>query len=141
MSSSTNPEYCYCHASRCGARSLTRMYDRHLEPAGISISQFAILAILGKRPGMKSANLATRMVMERSTLVRALKPLRDAGFVQCETTGEGRSLALSLSPLGAEKFAEAMPLWIEAQKEFEESFGLRRAQKLRNEVLATATVF
>ncbi len=136
MDTSLKPEFCYCQASRRSARLLSRIYDRHLAPAGISISQFTILAILKRLPGLLVADLARQIVMERTTLVRALNPLREAGFVQSEATGVGRSLALSLSRRGADKIAEAMPLWIDAQREFEQLFGTARAETLRNELLA-----
>jgi DNA-binding MarR family transcriptional regulator len=110
------------------------MYDRHLAPSGISISQYAILATLKREPHLLVAELADRMVMERTTLVRALRPLREAGYVESGAAGSGRSLALSLSEQGLQKVAEAMPLWDAAQKEFEEAFGAKRAMRLRKEM-------
>lgn len=69
--------------------------------------------------------------MERTTLVRALRPLQDAGFVESEPSGTGRSLALTLSPSGRQKAAQAFPLWSKAQQEFETMFGVRNAKALR----------
>lgn len=138
MATSTVSNSCYCQASRRSARALSRIYDRHLAPAGISISQFSILTILESEQSMVVADLMARMVMERTTLVRALKPLRAAGFVVSDKAGTGRTLALSLSAQGSRKVAEAMPLWQAAQQEFEQSFGLERGKKLRTELLAAS---
>lgn len=133
MEAPIRPSLCYCQATRRSARYLTRMYDRHLVPAGISISQYAILAALQREPHLLVAELAGRMVMERTTLVRALNPLREAGLVESGATGSGRRLALSLSQRGLKKVAEARPLWEAAQKEFEKEFGVKRAMRLRKE--------
>jgi DNA-binding MarR family transcriptional regulator len=138
MKARIQPSLCYCQASRRSSRHLTRTYDRHLAPAGISISQYAILATLERDPDLLVAELADRMVMERTTLVRALKPLRQAGYVLSGQVGSGRSLALSLSPHGLKKLAEARPLWNAAQNEFEKAFGVQRAVRLRKEMLAAS---
>ena len=55
---SIKPEFCYCQASRRGARLMSRIYDRHLAPAGISISQFSILSRIARQPGVLIADLA-----------------------------------------------------------------------------------
>ncbi len=138
MEALIQPTLCYCQASRRSARYLTRTYDRHLAPAGISVSQYAILIALEREPDLLVAELAERMVMERTTLVRALQPLRQAGYVVSGQAGSGRSLALSLSSRGLKKVTEARPLWDAAQNEFEGSFGVRRAVKLRKEMLAAS---
>ncbi len=134
MEAPVRPGLCYCQAIRRSARYLTRMYDRHLASAGISISQYSILATLQSEPHLLVAALADRMVMERTTLVRALRPLREAGLVESGAGGSGRSLALSLSQRGLKKVAETRPLWEAAQKEFENVFGARRAMRLRKEM-------
>jgi DNA-binding MarR family transcriptional regulator len=140
MHSPTVSDVCYCQAGRRGARSMSRIYDRHLAPAGISISQFGILTQLEHEPNQSIVALAERMVMERTTLVRALKPLREAGWVASAPTGAGRTLALALSKQGREKVVEAMPLWRAAQQEFEQAFGAERGAKLRTELWAVSRI-
>jgi DNA-binding PadR family transcriptional regulator len=73
--------------------------------------------------------------------VRALKLLRDAGFVQGRAAGTGRSQAFVLSESGLEKLEEAKPYWIDAQLEFEERFGRARARQLREELLAVSAAY
>lgn len=88
---------------------------------------------------MLVADLSERMVMERTTLVRALKPLREAGLVVSgKAAGMGRSLTLALSEEGTQKVAQAMPLWQAAQQEFEQSFGIERSEQLRGELWAVS---
>lgn len=133
----SGPDLCHCFAQRRSARALSRLYDRHLAAAGLNASQFTILSILERHPGVKIADLAKIMVMERTTLVRALKPLQAAGFIGSET-GEHGALRLSASAAGLKKIADATPHWKRAQAEFEAAFGSDRAARLREDALAAA---
>jgi DNA-binding MarR family transcriptional regulator len=106
-----------------------------LAPAGLTVSQFSILGLLKARGPLKIAELADRLIMERTSLVRALKPLQAAGWVVAERSDNGRAFDVTLSPSGLEKFAEAKPLWAEAQAAFEGEVGRDRAIRLRDEIL------
>ena len=122
---------CHCHATRRCARAVTRLYDRHLAPAGLSISQFSILSLLGQYPGIKCLDLADRMVMERTTLVRALKSLQDKGLVLARPAEGCRAFGLSLTDEGELAVADAKPLWEAAQADFEKTFGRDQSRRLR----------
>ena len=130
------PEFCYSLASRRGSRHLTRLYDRYLAPAGITSSQFSILGFLGQTPGMTVVELADEMVMERTTMVRALEPLQRSGLVVKGSEPKGRAVAYFLTKIGIEKFNDACPLWEAAQREFEKEFGERQAASLRKQLLS-----
>jgi DNA-binding MarR family transcriptional regulator len=129
------PELCYALAARKTARRLSRLYDSHLTPTGLSISQFSILAVLLTDGRLKIMELAQTLIMERTSLVRALKPLQAAGWVIAKRPGGGHSFDVMLTPLGMEKVAEAMPLWESAQAAFEDEVGPDRAIRLRDETL------
>src|SRR3954447_4935417 len=66
---------CNCFALRQAARRVTQIYERHLGAVGLTAAQFTILAKLARKPRLPMADLADAMVMERTTLVRAMKPL------------------------------------------------------------------
>jgi DNA-binding MarR family transcriptional regulator len=122
---------CHCLAVRRNARYLTRLYDRHLAAAKVSISQFSILALIHERPGISIADLADAMVMERTTLVRALKPLQQEGFISSHPHGPRAALSLLLSAAGSRKLKECEPFWKAAQHEHEHHLGLDRAISIR----------
>lgn len=134
-------DLCHCLAVRRNARYLTRLYDRHLSSADVSISQFSILALVYERPGILIAELAEAMVMERTTLVRALKPLQLEGFVSSHAQGPRAALSLSLSVSGVAKLKECEPFWQAAQQEHERELGRDRAVSIRaslNEVVRSS---
>lgn len=129
------PDLCHCLAARRSARYLTRIYDRYLLPTGLSVSQFSILSLIEHHGKVRTADLAKLMVMERTTLVRALKPLQSAGWVKSEIPDGSAASEFSLSRQGVRKVAEARPLWEDAQRAFEAHFGQERAASLRRDTL------
>ena len=130
---------CNCFAVRQAARHVTKLYERHLAEAGLTSAQFSILGALSEARVMTMAELASVLVMDRTTLLRAMKPLQREDLLQSSSSLEDpRQLVFSLSPAGARKFKEALPLWKKAQEEFEVEVGEREAARLRRSLLAIA---
>lgn len=129
------PDLCHCLAARRNARYLTRLYDRHLAPASLTVSQFSILGVINSAPGISIADLAKSMVMERTTLVRALKPLQSVGYIRSFKESGTAAIQLELSASGSAKLAEAEPFWEAAQNEREEQIGELQAVHIRNALL------
>ncbi|RQR75422.1 MULTISPECIES: MarR family winged helix-turn-helix transcriptional regulator [unclassified Burkholderia] len=128
---------CNCLALRQAARFVTQLYERHLAPVGVTAAQFSIMANLSRRPGLLMSELADRLVMDRTTLLRALKPLQRDGFVAAAAAEhDARAHALSLTKLGERTYAQAKVAWQAAQDEFETQFGQGRAQALRDELFS-----
>ncbi|HEY1998916.1 MarR family winged helix-turn-helix transcriptional regulator [Paraburkholderia sp.] len=124
-----------CFAIRQAARYVSQLYDRHLAPVGLTITQFSIMNKLRRAGSMTMRQLADAMVMERTTLVRALQPLQRDGLVSGRNaTSRGRGLSLSLTPDGQARFAAARLCWRAAQGDFERRFGAERAALLRGEL-------
>lgn len=121
---SSRNDFCNCFAARQAARALTRSYERHLAPSGLTSSQFSILVVLEDLPGIGMRELAEEMVMDRTSLVRALKPLQRDGFVAVAASAEDpRQNVYMLTPAGVAKSAHAGELWAKAQAEFVSKFG------------------
>lgn len=129
------PYQCYCLASRRSARYITRLYESHFEPTGITSSQFSILSLLQHEPALTVSELSKAMEMERTTMVRTLKPLKSLGYIEEGADRQGRAVTLNLSASGAAKIEQAEPYWKAAQLAFEESVGLDEATRLRGMML------
>ena len=128
---------CNCFALRQAARYVTQLYERHLAPVGLTAAQFSLLAKLSRRENWTMVELAESMVMDRTTLVRAMKPLqRDDLIVTGSAEYDSRTHVFNLSDAGRAKFAQARELWRLAQDEFESSYGATRAKALRKELFA-----
>ncbi|MDR3099024.1 MAG: MarR family winged helix-turn-helix transcriptional regulator [Paraburkholderia sp.] len=137
MAKRVNREECNCFALRQAARFVTQLYERHLSQAGLTAAQFTILSRLAGRPDATAAELADELVMDRTTLVRALKPLQRDGLVLAFAAGhDARTLAYRLSASGARRFEKAHVLWREAQAEFGQYMKRDRSKALRAELFA-----
>lgn len=131
-SMATRIDLCNCFAARQAARAITRTYERHLAPSGLTSSQFTLLVLLEDRPGIGMRELSEDMVMDRTSLVRALKPLQRDGFVAvAPSVDDSRQNVYLLTPAGHEKAAQAGELWATAQAEFEAKFGVAAATATR----------
>jgi DNA-binding MarR family transcriptional regulator len=139
MKALTPLDLCNCFAVRQAARHVTKLYERHLAGAELTSAQFSILEILGEAKQMTMAQLASLLVMDRTTLLRAIKPLQRDDFVNSRAGDDDpRQLVFFLTPAGERKLKQARPLWAKAQEEFEAEVGVREAAQLRRSLLALA---
>ena len=114
---------CTCHLLRRLARRVTQDYDRAVAPAGLTITQYSLLQHLRHRPGASASDLAQRLGMERTTLLRTLKPVVRAGLARYRNSDAGRSAELEVTPRGLQRLRQAKPLWTAAQAAFEARVG------------------
>ena len=109
---------CVCLNTQRAARAVARRYDAALRPAGLTSGQFSILAALNQDAAVSIGVLADGLGLERTTLTRNVAPLEKAGLVRSgAAAGDKRVRGLSLTALGREKLALAVPLWSAAQRD------------------------
>lgn len=123
-----------CFAVRQAARRISQFYERYLSRAGVTPSQYSILALLRERPGVTMAMLSAALVIERTALLRALKPLVGAALVTGRIEPRCRRQTFALTAQGETKIAEAQVHWLAAQEAFEQRFGSAQAARLRDEL-------
>jgi len=125
-------EECTCFAVRSAARHVTQLYDQLLAPTGLRVTQFSVLAKL-KRTGPLAINaLADHMVMDRTTLGRAVQPLERAGLIRIEPApSDRRAKELHLTKAGEKRLQAGLKAWSRAQARFDAAFGAKRAAELR----------
>jgi DNA-binding MarR family transcriptional regulator len=120
---------CTCLRLRRAARRVTQIYDHLLEPAGVTVTQFSLLAQLygasrGGDKGLSIGVLAERMVMDPTTLNRNLKPLLAQGLVKDGADPEDRRVRfVSITEKGRMTLQTAVPFWRRAQAQVEETLG------------------
>lgn len=107
---------CTCLRLRKTTRRVTQIYDRILEPAGLSIAQFSLLAQLMEGRGLSIGALAEALVTDPTTLTRNLKPLLDRGLLRVfEDPQDRRRRLIYLTDAGRAAVPIAYPLWRKAQ--------------------------
>jgi DNA-binding MarR family transcriptional regulator len=139
MKTLTRLDLCNCFAARQAARHVTKLYERHLAEAELTSAQFSILVAVDEAGEMTMNELAKVLVMDRTTLLRAIKPLqRDELMISRSAADDARQLVFSLSAAGARRLKKAFPLWTKAQREFEAVIGPGEAARMRRDLLALA---
>ncbi len=123
---------CDCLAIRQAARQITQLYDRYLSRESLSANQYAILRKLSRFEGLSISHLALSMVMDATSVSRAIKPLVRDGLISVRTDQDARTRKLELTEAGRVRLKSATVLWQRAQDEFEAAFGPKEAQHLRH---------
>ena len=114
---------CYCINLRRATNAITEQYDRQLEPLNLTVSQFSLLINLSQLGVCSVSDLANYVGLQRTTLVRSLKPLFALNYIK-DTAKEGkRKREIQLTSFGKNILEQANPLWQKAQDEIEQKIG------------------
>jgi DNA-binding MarR family transcriptional regulator len=125
-------DQCNCFAVRKASRQISRLYDSHLEPSGLRITQFLTLAALREVGSTPVNSLAERLDIERTAMGKMVGFLERDGFVTIKPSPtDGRSRLVELTKEGRRLHERAAPLWQEAQREFEQLNGADNVLALR----------
>jgi DNA-binding MarR family transcriptional regulator len=117
------------------------VYDAHLARAGLTTTQFSILRTLQRRHGrMPLAEMAADLVFERTSLYRALAPMRRAGLVSVRRGTDRRVKEVELTTQARRSIAEALPHWAAAQRAVLDRFGRGSWPELVTELTRLTTV-
>src|ERR1044071_4052399 len=92
-------ENCVCFNLRRVTRMVTQFYDSEMRRHGIRPTQGTILASLMARENWNMAELSDWLGMERTTLVRNLRPLQRDGLVRA-LGGHGNRVELAITAKG-----------------------------------------
>ncbi len=129
---------CTCANIRRASRAVTQAYDTALHPSGLRATQFTVLAKLAAAQEITIGDLAKRMLMDRTTLTRNLRPLERDGLIHIGVGEDRRSRELTLTEAGQDALGRALPLWRAAQKRIVTSLGDPRWRRLLDDLSAAA---
>lgn len=131
---------CNCFAVRQAARHVTKLYESYLAQVELTSAQFSILGALAEAGPLTMVDLASALGMDRTTLLRAMKPLQRESLLKSSAgAADPRQLVFTLTAAGERKVKEALPLWGKAQAAFEAQIGTREAANLRRSLLMLST--
>jgi DNA-binding MarR family transcriptional regulator len=119
-------ENCACFNVRRVARVITQFFDAEVGRRGIRPTQTPILAALNARNGWSMAELSDWLGMERTTLLRNLRPLQRDGLVCVTGGGRGGHVELSITEKGRAALAKLLPAWRSAQNKVIATLGKER---------------
>lgn len=109
------PTICNCINLRRASQAITEFYDEMLAASGLKISQHLLLRNILRLGPVSVSSLALEIRLDRTTIVRNLKPLEEKGFIIDVATKGTRNRQLKLTDKGLEILEMAAPMWLEAQ--------------------------
>jgi DNA-binding MarR family transcriptional regulator len=119
-------ENCVCFNLRKATRMVTQFYDAEMRRHGIRPTQGTILAALNARESWSMAELSECLGMDRTTLVRNLRPLQRDGLVQALGGGHGNRVELAITAKGRKQIEKLAPAWKSAQSAAVKTLGEKR---------------
>lgn len=114
---------CNCLNIRRASQSVTEVYDEYLAPSNLKVGQFSLLRHINQAGPINVSDLAVIMRLDRTTLVRNLKPLEKSGLIEDISAEGSRNRQLKLTQAGIKSYEYAEELWGKAQSFFEEYLG------------------
>jgi DNA-binding MarR family transcriptional regulator len=119
-------ENCVCFNLRWVTRVVTQFFDAEMRRHGIRPTQGSILLALNAKESWSMAELSDWLGMDRTTLVRNLRPLQRDGLAQAVGGGRGGRVELSITAKGRKKIKESQPAWRSAQSTAVKTLGEQR---------------
>lgn len=105
-------------------RVMSQIYDAYLAPVGIKTSQFSILRAIDYFHMTTNRQLQEALILDQTSLTRALKPLIRDGYIVVSIDAEDRrQKQLVLSTKGSALLAAALDEWNKAQAHVSERLG------------------
>jgi len=114
-----------CLASRVRLldRTVVSVFNDALREHGLLVTQMNLLVAISKMESPTVADLASFLLLERSTLSRNLKRMEARGWISKIAGEDGRTLALDITEAGRALLRAAYPDWQAAQETVEDLLG------------------
>lgn len=127
---------CLCLHVQRAARALARRFDEALRPLGLTNGQFSLMMSLNRPEPPDMTSVAALLVMDRTTLTAALKPLERRGLITVTPDrADRRSRRLTLTSQGKTLLASAVPVWEKTHQHLESQFKDGDVDRLRSSLL------
>lgn len=104
---------CYCMNFRRMANTLTKFYNSKLAAADLTANQLSLLSDIKSIQPCNRSELARCARLDRTTVIRNLKPLREKGLIE----ENQQDSSICLSPLGFQAVESGYRIWVQAQEE------------------------
>jgi DNA-binding MarR family transcriptional regulator len=131
-------ENCVCFNLRWVSRAFSQFFVAQLGQHGLLPTQTPILGLLAARPESTMAEVSDWLCMDRTTLVRNLRPLERDGLVKANGKGRGHKVILSLTPKGLDALHKFLPDWQVAQQKVIKTLGKERWTQILRDLEAAA---
>ena len=108
---------------RRASRAISRLYGAAFAPLDLTATQFTLLVAVNLGGPIPLSRLAEFLVLDRTSLYRAVKPLVRRRCVRILPGRTGRERTAALTDAGRQLLHEALPIWKKIQERFIEALG------------------
>jgi len=119
-------ENCVCFNLRWVSRAFSQYFVGELNHHGLLPTQTPILGLLAAKPEASMAEVSDWLAMDRTTLVRNLRPLERDGLVKVTGKGRGNKVSLTITTKGRQTLEKFLPDWQIAQAKIIKTLGAER---------------
>ena len=123
MKKDTPPRPCVCTSIRKAARVLARTYDAALAPAGMNVTQLAVMRAVLRHPNEPLSRVAQDLAMDRTSLYRAIEALKKQRWLTLSDGKDSRSRSALITKTGKLALSQADPGWSRTQSDIVNRFG------------------
>ncbi len=126
------PTFCVCMAMRKASRTISKLYDEALLPSGLKVTQFSILMSIRTHGPVNVSTLAKLQSLDRTTLVRTLKPLETALMIESIPSNDPRERQMRITDHGLQTIKLALPRWKKIQQKVAQKFSAEQMKMFKN---------
>src|SRR5262245_65178399 len=108
---------------RRASRAISRFYGAAFAPLDLTGTQFSLLVAVNLGGPIPLSRLAEFLVLDRTSLYRAVKPLVRRRCVRILPGRTGRERTAALTEAGRRLLHEALPVWKKTQERFVGALG------------------
>ena len=126
---------CLCLHVQRTARALSRGFDEAFRPLRLTSGQFSLLVSLNRPEPASMSSVASLLLVDRTTLTAALKPLERRGLVKVVVDEKDRrSRLMKLNAKGRALLSRAVPVWEKTHIALEMRLAGADPRRLRNDL-------
>lgn len=120
-------QICVCANLRRKTRVVTQHYEKLLQPTGLKVTQYSMLANISQQKAVSISRLGEILLLDQTTVTRNVNLLKQSGYVTItRDKQDSRTKFISLTDKGIEKLAEATPIWQDIQERIINDIGLEK---------------
>ncbi|MFJ7949983.1 MarR family winged helix-turn-helix transcriptional regulator [Lysinibacillus sp. NPDC096418] len=120
-------QICVCANLRRKTRVVTQLYDKLLQPTGLKVTQYSMLANISRQKAVSISRLGEILLLDQTTVTRNVNVLKQSGYVSVtKDKRDSRTKIISLTDQGIEKLDEATPIWQDLQEKIINDIGLEK---------------
>lgn len=118
-------QICVCANLRKKTRVVTQLYDKLLQPTGLKVTQYSMLANIAHQQTVSISRLGEILQLDQTTVTRNINILKQSGYVELtRNPQDARTKIISLTDKGIEKLNEATPIWQTIQERIIADIGI-----------------